>query len=745
MTLTAKTKARKEKREKQKTKAEGEITVTANASTTSTKTTIKSRRAKVKTATLKEPDVPKAKFRKRQVHKAWLPTHIFHAKRAHMTPPKEPLWRFAIPLSPTDKVYRVTHRASTMRGAVAWDTSYMSTIGLQGPEKSIEGLLKALGVGLDDDREGIWKSQGSKWRKGLRSLEVWVYQRESWPSKCIGPATVIWNPVEARSEAEATAQVSTGSQKKPKRQAFIRINPAGFLQLWEEVIRLAKVQKPSVIVEDLRFEIGSIEITGPHATEVLAGTLWLDNADETENRHARALESVWPTMASITNPTTLPANAVIGLETSDPRLHHPPRTVTIENEEDAFEKSIEIMAKWPFDDCPTPASVFDRNARLKAGRSLPSQKSINRRKGAAQPGEYPHPLPNDPRIPILMFNSRNSGSQQGSWTVMLPWKCVLPVWTCFMYYPLSCGNNPRFAGLEEKRQLVFESGTPWFPGDFPGTKAGDEWERRESAKRRAEWDRRPKSRRIAYDKVDLGRGRKGEVGDGWACDWQKLGELVEQPAPAAVSDGNAEEMGTNEEAKAQNTQATPSETSFYHLPHPFATCALSDSSSPERYSQALVTVRLKMLAEGIPKTCARIYRLPTNDSQLRQQWLSVSSKQQHKSRKDPQKKALSYSRPSADASHADYQAYLAAKILDSDIARKPGTETYPVVPDDIDLIGFVTTGNFNLSEGLGTGVGSIALAKILEGPENSNRKEQRMCVVRDAGAIVGRLARWELA
>ena len=60
---------------------------------------------------LATPEIPPSKYRRRQVHKSWLPTHVWHAKRAHMPEPKKPLWRFAIPLSPTAKVNRPTHRA----------------------------------------------------------------------------------------------------------------------------------------------------------------------------------------------------------------------------------------------------------------------------------------------------------------------------------------------------------------------------------------------------------------------------------------------------------------------------------------------------------------------------------------------------------------------------------------------------------------------------------------------------------
>jgi ribonuclease P/MRP protein subunit POP1 len=70
-----------------------------------------------------------------------------------------------------------------------------------------------------------------------------------------------------------------------------------------------------------------------------------------------------------------------------------------------------------------------------------------------------------------------------------------------------------------------------------------------------------------------------------------------------------------------------------------------------------------------------------------------------------------------------------------------------------DLIGYITTGNFNLAEGSGTGIGSILLSKVM-GRADSNlgssiSMERRpflehLCIIRDSGQTVGRLARWDL-
>lgn len=67
---------------------------------------------------------------------------------------------------------------------------------------------------------------------------------------------------------------------------------------------------------------------------------------------------------------------------------------------------------------------------------------------------------------------------------------------------------------------------------------------------------------------------------------------------------------------------------------------------------------------------------------------------------------------------------------------------YPLVPDEQDLIGFVTTGQFNLAQGYGTAIGNVLVAKVMEA-EGVKGKEGRLCIVRNAGEKIGRLARWE--
>lgn len=701
-------------------------------------TMIKTRPSRVKKNTLNSAPMPPVKFRKRQIHKTWLPTHLYHAKRAHMTSPKDPLWRFAIPMTSTIKGYRPTHRASNDRGAIAWDASYMSSLGLEGAENSIQGVLRALGVGNSSDSEVPWGSRGQKWRKGARVWQGWLYERDGFPAQPIAPAIVIW-----RSEEESDKAVSENVAKKSHRQVLIRVHPSTFLQVWEQVIRLAKVQKPPLVAEDLRFEIGSIDIVGPGSTEALLGALWPVKSQTASDSKTAVVEDLWPKLAGVQNPAMLPLNALLSFDISDPRLHHPPRTVQLPPAHQP-DQLLHVLAQWPCDVAQTSPGLFSRKRRLAACRLLQSQKRINRRKAAATPGDYPEPLPEDARIPIMLFpssqqnRSRSSvgsgNGRQSTWTLLLPWKAVPAVWQSIMYYPLSTGGQVRLGGLAEQRQIAFESGVPWFPGDYPGTKAGDAWEADESTKRRQEWERRPKGKRPEWSSVALGAGRRGEIGDGWACDWARL---IAGPPGTSVPSPPEEPRST----KATVVHAEP-----YHLSSSVARSTAKNislpSSTPTTSSDALVNVRVTLLTRGVATPCARIYRLP-EDPTSRPAWLALDPSQKNSK---VQKKAWKRDLPSTlfrGVPQEKVKERLAADLLQppSDLSVGGG---YPEVPGEEDLIGFVTTGEFCLTEGKGVGIGSVLFRKLANGGKQAGRTEGSLCIVRNAGEGMGRLARWEM-
>lgn len=770
--LAEKKRKRKERANKEKAKAKGDAMDVDGDAPVSKKVTVETRapRPKIRRNALNEPAPVKSKFRRRQVTKTWLPTHIWHAKRARMTDPKEPLWRFAIPLTPNEKVFRPTHRAQGESGAVVWDMSYISTIGLYGNAAGIERVLRKLGI----THESCWGDRGRKWRVGTRSWAGMLSRQasESRPRRDICPAAVLWDP-----ESPAHEEDGAEKQKKPRRQVFLRVHPSGFVELFDELLRLTKMENPRLYIEDLRYEIGSIDLTGPASTEALLGILTpYPQGDEAKEKHAELFTS----LPGLTNPAALPANGVLGFSVQDPRLRYPPRTVKQpEHQGDEF---LDMLAAWPAEDGIKPHQIWSRQARHNAS-NLPTQKSIDRRKSTKTPGAFLKATSRDPAIPILLLaQCAGTGAQaQGTWTLLAPWKCIQPLWYSLVHCPLQSGGNPRLGGLNQVRQVAFERDLPWFPADFIGTDAGAQWEIEERVKRKAWWERRPKGKRTAWESVELGAGRKGEVGDGLCCDFEYLFAKCGNPEPTQAPEStqsadpmdmdNPPEEGTGDD-RSKRDAGLAGITQLSKMQ--FGDLLKKPQSNQTLPPKSVIQVRLSFLTKGTATNCARIYRLPTKPSRpppstdvlvpateppaptqkptdtlpsnLRDQWLALmpNAKQTAKPNCLPHPPRLP---PNADLSTR--KRLLAQSLVSAPLPYPPPApnETdmagHPLVPDAEDLVGFVTTGSFSLSEGRGVAVGSLAAEKVLRGLR-VNAKEGRLCVVRDAGESVGRLARWEI-
>lgn len=717
-------------------------------------TTIQTRlaRPKIKRNTPNEPVITARKFRKRQLDKAWLPTHLWHTKRATMTPPKQPMWRFAIPLTPQQKCYRPTHRVLREKGAIAWDMSYMSTISLNGIERSVTQVLKAIGL----TSESFWDERGKKWRSGASHWNGTLTRSSNLASKMIGPTTILWDPIQQEEDVEMD------DQKKTTRRLFIRLHPSIFLETFTELVRLAKGLTPRPHVEDLRHEIGSIEVTGPDSTEALLGVLKPYHKSNVRHDHA----AKWESLAGIT-PSALPIGSSLAFSAVDSRLRYPPRRVNIPN---FASRASHPSTSWHQDLSPTPVALFDRNARFKASQ-LPSLKSIHRRKAKLSPGTLLTPSQVDPEIPVILLAGRQSDGP-GKWTVMMPWKCVMPVWYTLMHYPLTTGGNPSFGGLQEIQQAAFEQGVPWFPGDFPATNAGMAWELEQREKRKKAWDRMPKGKRMNYETLDLGAGRKGEVGKGWSCDYETLLGLgapfsdVETPDVVMADQSNEPVKDSHEK---EHKEAAPPDASLAHVAH-LSKAALntqlaskSDSTPPV----GLVSVKVKLQGRGVPGPCARIYRLPalktlstvtqaevpaTNPplakggvlpSDLQQQWLATLPQKG----KQPHAKQTVKHNSSSNLDLETRKRLLAQELIAAPQMDNDGTNGHPLCPDAEDLIGFVTTGCFNLREGQAEAIASLSAKQALEELKRYKDKDDRasrLCVVRNAGQSIGRLAKWEL-
>ncbi|KAF2454652.1 ribonucleases P/MRP protein subunit POP1-domain-containing protein [Lineolata rhizophorae] len=655
------------------------------------------RQARIKTGTLQAPPREPSEFRRRQKNKTWLPTHLFHAKRAHMTPPENPLWGFAIPITPTIKCHRRTHRVGCTRGAIAWDTSYMSMIGLRGAEEALKDTLKTFGVGAADGERRLWGPPGRKWLNGTRIWEGWLQKSDPQSSAIIGPATIIWS---AYTDTENRGQKFKRPGKlnlngREQKGVFVRIHPSAFHQFWEELQYFTASRKSDVTVEDLRFEIGSIEITGPAACEALAGSLLPLQANEAESSSTSSPGAIWASFSSSRSFNNLPTRSLLSFNIRDPRLRMPPHVSKTVHVPDINDRDLHLLSQWPLDNMQLSHDIFDRESRQECSRALPSQKSINRRKSQAKPGSYPESLPTDPKIPILIYGDRKPG-QSLLWTILLPWSCVRPVWYSIMAQPLSTGGTSFFGGLFEKRQIAFECGSPWFPGDFLGTNAGRVWSEWDAQERKQEPHNRSKAYRKLPKKENINSANRKSTCSGWGCDWEQLLRCL---------------------GVWKGTNSLPCQ-----IPHDsLSNKSLSALPSISRFlDNALVAVKVFPVAKGIPVIGARIYRLANAEEYIKERGPNA-------------KKVSGRSRSSI--------------VNDNGLIETNALQ-------DVDWIGFITSGGFNLKEGMGMGIGNVLLWRALwqdVDPADTKRTKQGTTVgavqthliAICAGPCSARLARWE--
>src|SRR5271156_3121618 len=94
---------------------------------------------------------------------------------------------FSLPITPTEKSFRPTYRASQHAGFIAFDTSYVSTFFLHGTEPSLSQLLNIV---IEPDSAAA----GKRYSSGKRSCETILYHHDQFPRGMIGPALLLWDP-----------------------------------------------------------------------------------------------------------------------------------------------------------------------------------------------------------------------------------------------------------------------------------------------------------------------------------------------------------------------------------------------------------------------------------------------------------------------------------------------------------------------------------------------------------------------
>ncbi|XP_047492472.1 ribonucleases P/MRP protein subunit POP1-like [Penaeus chinensis] len=125
-----------------------------------------------------------AEYNRRQSEYLWLETHVWHAKRFHMTRK----WGYALSESPTMKGYRSTLRAATKTCTVQ-DVSYLCCIELEGTRASLLAGLAPITQSLD-----LVKLKSPEVLQGKKWVSLVLFMKDKKPYGALGSVDILWHP-----------------------------------------------------------------------------------------------------------------------------------------------------------------------------------------------------------------------------------------------------------------------------------------------------------------------------------------------------------------------------------------------------------------------------------------------------------------------------------------------------------------------------------------------------------------------
>ena len=226
------------------------------------------------------------------------------------------------------------------------------------------------------------------------------FEQGGYPTQPIAPVTLLW--------CDTTPKGSIGVLEDGDRKA--RVSWECILLLFinfRQTIMSIVVSYISVTTEDFWFEIGSIEITGPAATDTFLACLHPREKNTTANS-PNSPGSVWQLLCNLTNPSALPHGAFLAFDIAGPRIRFPPRlSPNSGTKEENTSNLFRILSTLSVDGSQSSPGLFSLEARNASLQAQSSQKRINKRKAEAMPGKTPESAPTDPYIPVILLANRN--------------------------------------------------------------------------------------------------------------------------------------------------------------------------------------------------------------------------------------------------------------------------------------------------------------------------------------------------
>lgn len=410
------------------------------------------------------------KYATRQKHFKWLPTHIWHSKRAKMMK----RWGWTLPLEPTQRCFRSTSRSARLKGAVAFDTSYMGSLVVNIYEKSKIDIVGEYFAKITNQKLDL-----SKITKYGVAWEGYIYTDDN------------------RDPAGTATIVSINSDSAV--HVLVRLHPSIYLSVFEKIVQEFD-DIEDITIHDCNFSLGSIDITGPKSLSALQSIFY--NNEKSDSFYK------FMNLHRLGDLCTIPDGVVFTFDVRDPRfLTH---TVTPIDPHISYDEEMDLIISLRKNTLDSKLLLPEDRAKMYQNQL--SLKQLGQRRNL-HPGEA-IPLKNtDVSISVMLIKN------QEKWTVILPWYWVLTFWHKLMHV-----SHLQFGGFKQLEQLSLERGLLGW-SDMVFTDSAYVQSLIEKDENERKWNKRPKSKRVEFNKLKIHDEFLGEVLSPFGLDWRGLQTL----------------------------------------------------------------------------------------------------------------------------------------------------------------------------------------------------------------------------
>lgn len=265
-------------------------------------------------------------YNRRQKRNIWLETHIWHAKRFHMTE----RWGHRLAYAPCDKAFRACYRASSAH-CLLQDISYYTPIQISGPVEAIKEMFKS----LTDHSCGLGIC-AKAYVTGSREGTIHLYEANTFPYGYIGKISFLW-------VSSYTSTTTLWLFVHPSQTRDVENILSNFLStdlntteygVPEKRRKITNHLLDNIQVQVLSGNFNRFRLTGPNSHAILSRSLRCvdDIKKMTSNKWISTLSDelylkdkyeYWQDITLASSPSQLPPKIVIGLIVKDPRLSRP--------------------------------------------------------------------------------------------------------------------------------------------------------------------------------------------------------------------------------------------------------------------------------------------------------------------------------------------------------------------------------------------------------------------------------------